>query len=919
MSSSANIEKSPAKDVKDVDPQAAIVESTTKPNTRKRGRSSLNTSELTTRSKRSRPISSGDSVTSQGSRTRRSARISARTPGESDDESVTSQGSKLRRSTRKSVRKKAPKLDSLQEVLEGKKEEKFPSIPTEVTTVNALPKLSLQLPSESMKESKVPEQRAPTPTKTEIKNTAKSYIGNKRLQSLQTPAKLKPPKLPSPESMPVAVQAIKHAPVELEKPLPKEPTIVEPEKTKEIKEIIVPMEKEKDDSEFAAQLQNGVFNEISLTEKPLINNNDETVIEDDEERAFDTPMYRKTHFWILLLCFTYVTIFAVTGFPYVWQSITKVSDDTSADISSLNEKLDEPFVNKTEFPTEIEEQTCISGLCDDEEKEEEEKEDIEDSDLNAAESPSEVEDIQDINCVTGSCEEEEVGTIEIASDSIANATEIASEIVDETCVSESCEKEKVQDEFESNGSIINTTEPNSETEDDELLIKEQEELDGMILKKIGKLVERQKQIEQDKSNSAALKKVLENPVAKSVLLGPPDSLNMGSIDVSFELIDAHIQEQTEEIEVWEKKLEEAEIAMKDVENIGYETLENAVGKLIELASASPIPVITSIFDESTITIPGEECESVEKVKIEHENNEEASAYAEEVEKEYLSRSEFKDKKEYILDLAQSTTSDLITDPTLFASVRTWVEKVVHSAKQLYDLVDIQDMKMDEPMKQKDTGMARFMIEKQISEMLEIEAADGTGKRDFSSIEAGASVIRKGYRKTSPSLVDSLPIGNRMLAALKLRFYGHQAEAALRETFPKYALGQCWSFEEDKVSHRFEATAGKFGTLSVNLPHDVNVESIMIEHPSKEITESIGTAIRSFRVIGYSDDEASGYPWDLGSFTYDINGSSPDQEFKVATDVLGTDVPSLRSITLAVDSNWGEEYSCLYRFRVHGSM
>jgi hypothetical protein len=44
---------------------------------------------------------------------------------------------------------------------------------------------------------------------------------------------------------------------------------------------------------------------------------------------------------------------------------------------------------------------------------------------------------------------------------------------------------------------------------------------------------------------------------------------------------------------------------------------------------------------------------------------------------------------------------------------------------------------------------------------------------------------------------------------------------------------------------------------------------------------------------------------------------PLQEFEVATDIFGAPVPPLQSITLAVDSNWGNEYACLYRFRVHG--
>jgi hypothetical protein len=44
---------------------------------------------------------------------------------------------------------------------------------------------------------------------------------------------------------------------------------------------------------------------------------------------------------------------------------------------------------------------------------------------------------------------------------------------------------------------------------------------------------------------------------------------------------------------------------------------------------------------------------------------------------------------------------------------------------------------------------------------------------------------------------------------------------------------------------------------------------------------------------------------------------PLQEFDVTTDMFGTLVPKMQSVSLAIDSNWGLEYSCLYRFRVHG--
>jgi hypothetical protein len=42
-----------------------------------------------------------------------------------------------------------------------------------------------------------------------------------------------------------------------------------------------------------------------------------------------------------------------------------------------------------------------------------------------------------------------------------------------------------------------------------------------------------------------------------------------------------------------------------------------------------------------------------------------------------------------------------------------------------------------------------------------------------------------------------------------------------------------------------------------------------------------------------------------------------QQFQVANHANGELIPKLQSIALAIDSNWGSNYSCLYRFRVLG--
>lgn len=43
-----------------------------------------------------------------------------------------------------------------------------------------------------------------------------------------------------------------------------------------------------------------------------------------------------------------------------------------------------------------------------------------------------------------------------------------------------------------------------------------------------------------------------------------------------------------------------------------------------------------------------------------------------------------------------------------------------------------------------------------------------------------------------------------------------------------------------------------------------------------------------------------------------------QSFSIPASVNGASVPKLKAISLAVDSNWGADFTCLYRFRVHGS-
>ena len=226
------------------------------------------------------------------------------------------------------------------------------------------------------------------------------------------------------------------------------------------------------------------------------------------------------------------------------------------------------------------------------------------------------------------------------------------------------------------------------------------------------------------------------------------------------------------------------------------------------------------------------------------------------------------------------------------------------------------------------------IDNAIQNRFEMDRADTTGEFDHASLKNGAEIVYGGKRGTSKSLIDYLPMFNRLLQSSNLRFYGFGPEAALSPSYPPNTLGHCWSFQpttlEEQLKEREtfkdqrgvpnDFKRGSFGTLTISFPTPVFVESVVIEHIPQRLTDRADTAIRSFRVVGYESDDATSEAWNLGSFEYSMqrNGNHEYlQEFEVATTLRGEEIPSLSSISLAVDSNWGHEYACLYRFRVHG--
>jgi hypothetical protein len=159
-------------------------------------------------------------------------------------------------------------------------------------------------------------------------------------------------------------------------------------------------------------------------------------------------------------------------------------------------------------------------------------------------------------------------------------------------------------------------------------------------------------------------------------------------------------------------------------------------------------------------------------------------------------------------------------------------------------------------------------------------------------------------------VDQLPWLNRLAALWGLRFYGHDATAALLPNRPLGAgssfRGQCWALTPP-------------ATMTIQLSKSIHVQSVSIEHPTTIAHKA--SAIRQFAVYAI---DARLRQWPLGNFSYH-NEPGGRQDYMVRDEYRGEEIPPVQVVKLVVDSGWnsvvsGDEHAvttCLYRFRVFG--
>ncbi|XP_069425826.1 SUN domain-containing protein 1 isoform X14 [Ovis canadensis] len=182
----------------------------------------------------------------------------------------------------------------------------------------------------------------------------------------------------------------------------------------------------------------------------------------------------------------------------------------------------------------------------------------------------------------------------------------------------------------------------------------------------------------------------------------------------------------------------------------------------------------------------------------------------------------------------------------------------------------------------------------VNNALKLYSQDKTGMVDFALESGGGSILSTRCSETYETKTALIS-----LFGVPLWYFSQSPRVAIQ---PDIYPGNCWAFR------------GSQGYLVVRLSMTIRPTAFTLEHIPKALspTGSITSAPKDFAVYGLENEyQEEGQP--LGRFTYDQEGESL-QMFAAPRKTEG----AFQIVELRIFSNWGHpEYTCLYRFRVHG--
>ncbi|XP_010141145.1 PREDICTED: SUN domain-containing protein 1 [Buceros rhinoceros silvestris] len=193
-----------------------------------------------------------------------------------------------------------------------------------------------------------------------------------------------------------------------------------------------------------------------------------------------------------------------------------------------------------------------------------------------------------------------------------------------------------------------------------------------------------------------------------------------------------------------------------------------------------------------------------------------------------------------------------------------------------------------------SGITEAQAQVIVSNALKLYSQDKIGMVDFALESGGGSILSTRCSETYETKTALISLFGIPL------WYSSQSPRVVIQ--PDMFPGNCWAFK------------GSLGYLVIRLSMKIYPTAFTVEHIPKSLSPSgnISSAPRNFSVYGL-DDEYQEEGKLLGQYVYD-QGGEPLQMFPV----MEKSEDAFQIVELRIVSNWGHpEYTCLYRFRVHG--
>ncbi|KAG1936038.1 SUN domain-containing protein 1 isoform X2 [Pimephales promelas] len=196
----------------------------------------------------------------------------------------------------------------------------------------------------------------------------------------------------------------------------------------------------------------------------------------------------------------------------------------------------------------------------------------------------------------------------------------------------------------------------------------------------------------------------------------------------------------------------------------------------------------------------------------------------------------------------------------------------------------------------EAGLSEKDVQLIVNNAMKLYSEDRTGLVDYALESGGGSII-----STRCSESFNTKTALMSLFGVPLWYFSQSPRVVIQ---PNVHPGNCWAFK------------GSYGYLVIGLSMKIVPTAFSLDHIPKSLspTGNISSAPRDFNVYGL-DEEQQEEGQLLGQFVYEEDGDAL-QTFLVSEEVTR----AFQIIEMRVLSNWGHpEYTCVYRFRVHGKL